>query len=135
MDFRDHFSLVRHIHGEAGHVPAEVLDAWQEAGPRQVARELTAVMATLADHGLLDVHDDRAQAVSHFMALISTDMAHRSYWASSRCHGRRPIELRRWVFGPAGRTALRADARIPCGQPTRGQRTPSSTSRCAGCRQ
>ncbi|WFE60543.1 TetR/AcrR family transcriptional regulator [Micromonospora sp. WMMD712] len=79
-DFRDHFSLVRHIHGEAGHVPAEVLDAWQEAGPRTVAREFALVMAALADHGLLDVHDDPAQAVSHFMALISTEIVNRSYW-------------------------------------------------------
>jgi len=37
-------------------------------------------MAALADHGLLDVHDDPAQAVSHFMALISADIVHRSYW-------------------------------------------------------
>ncbi|MFF4879327.1 TetR/AcrR family transcriptional regulator C-terminal domain-containing protein [Micromonospora sp. NPDC000668] len=79
-EFRDHFSLVRHIHGEAGHVPAEVLDAWQEAGPRAVGREFTVVMAALADHGLLDVHDDPAQAISHFMALTSTDIVHRSYW-------------------------------------------------------
>ncbi|MFY1691767.1 TetR/AcrR family transcriptional regulator [Plantactinospora sp. WMMB782] len=79
-DFRDHFSLVRHIQGEAGHVPAEVLDAWQEAGPRAVGRELALVMAALAEHGLLDVHGDPAQAVSHFMALISTDIVHRSYW-------------------------------------------------------
>ncbi|MEE6256927.1 TetR/AcrR family transcriptional regulator [Plantactinospora sonchi] len=79
-DFRDHFSLVRHIHGEAGHVPTEVLDAWQEAGPRAVARELAAVMAALADHGLLDVHGDPRQAGTHFMVLISTDIVHRSYW-------------------------------------------------------
>jgi hypothetical protein len=79
-DFRNHFSLVRHIHAEVGHVPTEVLHAWQEAGPRPVARELTAVMAALAEHGLLDVHGDPAQAGTHFMALISTDIVHRTYW-------------------------------------------------------
>jgi hypothetical protein len=75
-DFRDHFSLVRHIHGEAGHVPAEILDAWQEAGPRAVSRELTSGMAALDGHGLIDVHGDPAQAASHFMILISTDIVH-----------------------------------------------------------
>ncbi|MEU7801645.1 TetR/AcrR family transcriptional regulator C-terminal domain-containing protein [Micromonospora arborensis] len=79
-DFRDHFSLVRHIHGEAGHVPPEVLDAWQEAGPRRVSRELSVVLAALADHGLLDVHGDPAQATVHFMVLISAEIAQRSYW-------------------------------------------------------
>jgi len=79
-DFRDHFSLVRQIQGEAGHVPAEVLDAWQEAGPRAVAREMAEIMAALADHGLLDVHDDPAQAASHFVALTAAEIAQRSYW-------------------------------------------------------
>ncbi|MFG1870808.1 TetR/AcrR family transcriptional regulator [Micromonospora arborensis] len=79
-DFRDHFALVRHIHSEAGHVPTEVLDAWQEAGPRQVSRELTVIMAALADHGLLDVHGDPAQATAHFMVLISAEIAQQSYW-------------------------------------------------------
>lgn len=79
-DFSDHFSLVRHIHAEAGHIPAEVLDAWQEAGPRAVGHELASAMATLNDHGLIDVHDDPAQAASHFMSFISADIVQRSYW-------------------------------------------------------
>jgi len=82
-DFRDHFSLVRHINAEAGHIPAEVLDAWQEAGPRAVARELTSAMAALDDRGLIDVHGDPAQAAVHFIALISTEITQRSYWGVS----------------------------------------------------
>lgn len=82
-DFRDHFALVRHIYAEAGHIPVEVLEAWQEAGPRAVNREMTAVMATLDDRGLLDVHGNPSQAVVHFMALISTEITQRSYWGVS----------------------------------------------------
>ncbi|MFC7641578.1 TetR/AcrR family transcriptional regulator C-terminal domain-containing protein [Streptosporangium lutulentum] len=82
-DFRDHFSLVRHISAEARHVPAEVLDAWQEAGPRAVGRELTSAMAALDGRGLIDVHGDPAQASVHFMALISTEITQRSYWGVS----------------------------------------------------
>ncbi|MFE4960290.1 hypothetical protein ACFRCW_41710, partial [Streptomyces sp. NPDC056653] len=36
------------------HIPAEVLDAWQEAGPRVVGREVASAMAALGDHGLID---------------------------------------------------------------------------------
>ncbi|MFI9605057.1 TetR/AcrR family transcriptional regulator [Streptomyces sp. NPDC052043] len=79
-DFRNHFSLVRHIFAEAGHVPAEVLDAWREAGPRAVGREFSSVMAVLDGHGLIDAHGDPAQAAAHFMTLTSTDIVHRSYW-------------------------------------------------------
>ncbi|GLW06998.1 TetR family transcriptional regulator [Microtetraspora sp. NBRC 13810] len=79
-DFRGHFALVRHIYAEAGHVPAELLDAWQEAGPRAVARETAAAMAVLEEHGLIDAHGDPAQAAAHFIALTSTDTALRSYW-------------------------------------------------------
>jgi hypothetical protein len=79
-DFGDHVSLVRHIYAEAGHIPTEVLDTWQEAGPRVVDRELTSAMAALGDRGLIDVHGSPAQAAAHFMALISTEITQRSYW-------------------------------------------------------
>lgn len=79
-DFRTHFALVRHIYAEAGHVPVEVLEAWQEAGPRAVGREFASTMATLDGHGLIDAHGDPAQAAAHFITLASTDIVHRSYW-------------------------------------------------------
>ncbi|MFE2377309.1 TetR/AcrR family transcriptional regulator [Streptomyces sp. NPDC059398] len=82
-EFRDHFSLVRHIYAEAGHVPAEVLDDWQEAGPRAVGRRFAVAMAALDTAGLVDAHGDPAQAAAHFMALTSTDIVHRSYWGIS----------------------------------------------------
>ncbi|WP_255955563.1 TetR/AcrR family transcriptional regulator [Streptomyces odontomachi] len=79
-DFREHFALVRHIQGEAGHIPADVLDAWQDAGPRAVRRELAAILTAFHDRGLLDVHGDAAQATTHFMTLTSTEVVQRSYW-------------------------------------------------------
>ncbi|MFF3670947.1 TetR/AcrR family transcriptional regulator [Microtetraspora malaysiensis] len=82
-DFRDHFALVRHIYAEAGHIPADVLDAWQETGPRAVGGEVTSTMAALDELGLIDVHGDPAQATVHFMALISTEITQRSYWGVS----------------------------------------------------
>lgn len=82
-EFRNHFSLVRHIYAEAGHVPPEVLDAWQEAGPRAVGRQFAVVMAALDAAELVDVRDDPAQAAAHFMALTSTDIVNRSYWGIS----------------------------------------------------
>ncbi|GAA3037310.1 TetR/AcrR family transcriptional regulator [Streptosporangium longisporum] len=82
-DFRDHFSMVRHIYAEAGHVPAEALEAWQEAGPRAVMRGVTEAMTVLAGHGLIDAHGDPAQAGEHFIALVTTDIPPRSYWGLS----------------------------------------------------
>lgn len=82
-EFRNHFSLVRHIYAEAGHVPAEVLDAWQEAGPRAVGRQFAVAMAALDAAELVDVRGDPAQAAAHFMTLTSTDVVHRSYWGVS----------------------------------------------------
>jgi AcrR family transcriptional regulator len=81
--FRSHFLLVRHIYAEAGHVPPEVLEVWQETGPRAVGRELTDTMAALEAHGLLDTHGDPAQAAAHFMTLTSADVLNRSYWGAN----------------------------------------------------
>ncbi|RKN39042.1 TetR family transcriptional regulator [Streptomyces hoynatensis] len=77
---RDHFALVGHIHAEAGHLPDEVFEAWQEAGPRAVARGYAAAMAALEEAGLLDTHGDPARAAAHFAALTSTDLAQRTSW-------------------------------------------------------
>ncbi|MCX4747986.1 TetR/AcrR family transcriptional regulator [Kitasatospora sp. NBC_01287] len=70
-DFPNHFALVRHIHAEADHVPPEVLEAWEDAGPGPVGRALADMMAGLAAAGLIDVHGDAALASTHFMALTS----------------------------------------------------------------
>ncbi|MFJ8040467.1 TetR/AcrR family transcriptional regulator [Kitasatospora sp. NPDC096147] len=79
-DYPDHFALVRHIHAEAGHVPAEVLAAWQEAGPAPVSRALAESLDALAAAGLLDLHGDAALAATHFMALGSQPIVHLSHY-------------------------------------------------------
>ncbi|MFF4756078.1 TetR/AcrR family transcriptional regulator [Streptomyces sp. NPDC002514] len=79
-EFPDHFALVRHIHAEADHVPADVLAAWQDAGPVPVGRALADAMAALAEAGLIDVHGDAALAGAHFTALISHSITQLSHY-------------------------------------------------------
>ncbi|MEU8619415.1 TetR/AcrR family transcriptional regulator C-terminal domain-containing protein [Streptomyces sp. NPDC048623] len=79
-EYQDHFALVRHIHAEAGHMPEEVMSAWQEAGPAPVARAFTAALTALEDAGLLDLHGDAALAAVHFPALTSAAVLQRSVY-------------------------------------------------------
>ncbi len=79
-----HFALVRQINAEVGHVPDAALTAWQETGPRAVARTMSRWMARLAEQGLLRVPDpDRAAA--HFVLLSSTEVTSRTF------HGALPM--------------------------------------------
>ncbi len=68
-DYAEHFALVRQIDADAGHIPQDALDAWQEAGPRRVLRELARCMRRLAEQGLLRI-DDPDRAAVHFMLLV-----------------------------------------------------------------
>ncbi|MFG2875033.1 TetR/AcrR family transcriptional regulator [Streptomyces sp. NPDC048337] len=79
-DYRDHFALVRHIHAEADHVPAEVLEAWKSAGPEPVGRALADAMTGLAAAGLIDTHGDPALAGTHFTALTSQSIMQLSHY-------------------------------------------------------
>jgi AcrR family transcriptional regulator len=79
-EYPNHFALVRHIHAEADHVPAEVLEAWQDAGPGPVVRALADAMAGLAAVGLIDVHGDAALAGVHFMSLVSHSIVQQSHY-------------------------------------------------------
>lgn len=66
----EHFSLVRQINAEAGHIPPDAIDAWQRTGPLRVRGELAARLGELAERGLLRIADpDRATV--HFLLLIS----------------------------------------------------------------
>ncbi len=68
-DYADHFALVRQIDADAGHLPRAALDAWQEAGPRRVLRELARRMRQLAEQEQLRI-DDADRAAVHFMLLV-----------------------------------------------------------------
>ncbi len=69
-DYAEHSALVRQVNAEAGHIPQEAIDAWQEAGPLAVRRALADRLAALAAEGLLRV-DDPMRAALHFSLLIS----------------------------------------------------------------
>lgn len=70
--FAEHFAIVRQIQADAAHIPADVLSAWQEAGPSRVRRAFAARLAEIAKVGLLDVAD-ADQAVVHFIRLITPE--------------------------------------------------------------
>ncbi|TCO24756.1 TetR family transcriptional regulator [Kribbella steppae] len=69
-DYAEHSALVRQVNAEAGHIPQEAIDAWQEAGPIAVRRALADRLAAFAADGLLRI-DDPMRAALHFSLLIS----------------------------------------------------------------
>lgn len=69
-DYAEHSALVRQVNAEAGHIPQDAIDAWQEAGPIAVRRALADRLAAFAADGLLRI-DDPMRAALHFSLLIS----------------------------------------------------------------
>ncbi|MBC7762803.1 MAG: TetR/AcrR family transcriptional regulator [Candidatus Saccharibacteria bacterium] len=57
-----HFALVRQIAADAGHLPAEAIDAWQQAGPLRVQTEIAAHLRSIANAGLLIIDDEMLAA-------------------------------------------------------------------------
>jgi AcrR family transcriptional regulator len=78
VDYADHFALVRQINAEVGHIPQAALDAWQEAGPMRVRRELACRLQGLAEQGLLRIEDAERTAF-HFVTLIAGEVRARTY--------------------------------------------------------
>jgi AcrR family transcriptional regulator len=78
MDFPDHFAVVRQIGVEAGHFPAAMLGAWQDAGPLRVRRELATRLERFAAQGRLDVPEPMRGAL-HFIALVTAEITNRPY--------------------------------------------------------
>jgi AcrR family transcriptional regulator len=76
--FPDHFALVRLITAEANRFPADVLDAWQELGPRAARAALAHHLGLLAGQGLLDT-DDPDRAARHFHLLAFAEVTERSH--------------------------------------------------------
>ncbi|HVX45608.1 MAG TPA: TetR/AcrR family transcriptional regulator [Mycobacteriales bacterium] len=83
-EFADHFALVRQINAEVGHVPAAALNAWQQAGPLRVRKELARHLQNIADQGHLRFEDSDL-AAAHLIALVSGDITNRTF------HGARPL--------------------------------------------
>ncbi len=61
---------MRQIRADAGHIPEEALDAWQETGPRRVRRALAERLRAWSDEGLLHTTDPELAAV-HLLLLVS----------------------------------------------------------------
>lgn len=77
-EFTEHFALVRQIQAEVGHLPPEVLEAWQEAGPRPVNAAVARHFAELGAQGLLEITDPR-RAAMHFVLLTGTEVSSRTF--------------------------------------------------------
>ena len=82
--FAAHFALVLQVNAEAAHIPQEALDAWREAGPRRVQREVARHLQQIGEWGLLEI-DDAALAASQLAWLVAGEVDARSF------HGLRPL--------------------------------------------
>lgn len=65
-----HFALVRQIAADAGHIPPQTFQAWQDAGPRRVRTEIATHLRRLTDRGLLEI-DDELLAAAHLVQLTA----------------------------------------------------------------
>ncbi|MFJ6621083.1 TetR/AcrR family transcriptional regulator [Kitasatospora sp. NPDC091335] len=77
----EHGALGRAIRAEVANIPADVLEAWLEAGPVASQRGLAARFEALAGRGLLVV-EDAAPAAEQFTLLTFHGIAERSFWGA-----------------------------------------------------
>ncbi|MGW2252389.1 TetR/AcrR family transcriptional regulator [Kitasatospora sp. NPDC001660] len=77
----DHGALGRAIRAEVANIPADVLEAWLEAGPIASLRDIAGKFTVLADRGLLAI-DDPALAAEQFTLLTFHGVADRSFWGA-----------------------------------------------------
>jgi AcrR family transcriptional regulator len=69
--FPEHFALVHRISAEHDHFPAEIIDAWLEAGPLRVRAAIIARLQQLHDAGHLTITDPQT-AARHLVALATS---------------------------------------------------------------
>ncbi|MDR3081738.1 MAG: TetR/AcrR family transcriptional regulator [Streptomyces sp.] len=79
--FPDHFALVRAIEAEANRIPEPILKAWIEAGPQTAHLRLAPYLRSIADRGLLLIHDAE-QAASHLTLLTITDINQQTFYGA-----------------------------------------------------
>ncbi|MFE7532070.1 TetR/AcrR family transcriptional regulator [Kitasatospora sp. NPDC057542] len=77
----EHGALGRAIRAEVANIPADVLEAWLEAGPIASQRDLEQHFAALAGRGLLAV-EDAGTAAEQFTLLTFHGIAERSFWGA-----------------------------------------------------
>jgi AcrR family transcriptional regulator len=76
-----HFALVRQVIADARHIPPAALQAWQEAGPLRVQKEIAAHLRRIADAGHLAI-DDADLAAVHLVQLVAGDATRRSFYGA-----------------------------------------------------
>jgi len=76
-----HFALVRQINADARHIPEPTLNAWQEAGPLRVRREIFDHLRRIANAGYLTIGDADLAAV-HLVQLVAGDVMTRSFYGA-----------------------------------------------------
>ncbi|MET8829853.1 TetR/AcrR family transcriptional regulator C-terminal domain-containing protein [Streptomyces sp. NPDC004610] len=76
--FPDHFAMIRQIKAEVQHFPPAVIEAWHQAGPTRVQREVAWQLQRLAEAGLLHIKNP-ARATVHFVALVNSEITVRPY--------------------------------------------------------
>ncbi|MFJ3220299.1 TetR/AcrR family transcriptional regulator [Kitasatospora sp. NPDC086801] len=77
----DRGALGRAIRAEVANIPADVLEAWLEAGSIASQRDLAQRFEAIAGRGLLAV-DDAPRAAEHFTLLTFHGIAERSFWGA-----------------------------------------------------
>ncbi|MFF2141733.1 TetR/AcrR family transcriptional regulator [Kitasatospora sp. NPDC058190] len=77
----EHGALGRAIRAEVANIPADVLEAWLEAGPVASQRDLAQRFAALAERGLLAVGEPEL-AAEQFTLLTFHGVAERSFWGA-----------------------------------------------------
>jgi AcrR family transcriptional regulator len=83
-EYRPHFALVRQIAADIDHIPPATLDAWQQAGPIPVRREIAEHLRRIAGTGLLTIPDPDI-AATQLVQLVAGHISSRTY------HGVRPL--------------------------------------------
>jgi AcrR family transcriptional regulator len=83
-EYGPHFTLVRQVLAEVGHVPDAALRAWQAAGPLRVRAEIASHLRRIADAGHLAI-DDADLAAAHLVQLVSGEANARGH------HGAVPL--------------------------------------------
>ncbi len=77
----EHGAVARAIRAEVVNIPADVLDAWLEAGPDAERRALAARFAVWARRRLVTA-DDPELAAERFTLLTYQGVAERSFWGA-----------------------------------------------------
>ncbi|MFE4973381.1 TetR/AcrR family transcriptional regulator [Kitasatospora sp. NPDC056651] len=77
----EHGALGRAIRAEVANIPADVLEAWLDAGPAASQRELAAHFEALGERGLLAA-EDAGLAAEQFTLLTFHGIAERSFWGA-----------------------------------------------------